>query len=183
MRSLYGSVLLGSVALIGCGTSIDLEPVVAGRDAKVAPALALASVHDARQDEAIGYGQHEWLRVGYEVDTDADVAAWLGSYLRASLEAHAHGAAPAPGVLDVTLHRFVIQEATWARGVADLEVRVRWSDGGVSSRRLRVITTELMGDDDAGAWAVAADHLASWASEEVARWSRAEAQARRPPEL
>jgi hypothetical protein len=183
MQTLRFGFVLGAAMVLGCGPSIDLVSVMAGQGATASAPLSLATVRDARQSEAIGYGRHEWLRLGYEVDTDADLAAWLGSHLRVSLGAHAHGAPPPAGVVDVTVHRFDIEESTWARGVADLGVRVRWRDGGLSSHRLTVVTTELMTDDDAGAWTVAAGHLAGHASEEVARWARAEGLQRQPPEL
>lgn len=174
--------LVAALALTACGRSIELQPVSTGR-APASAALSLASVRDARAEASIGRGRHEWLRLDYEVDTDADVADWLGSYLRASLQAHAHGGSPKPGALDVTIRRFDIREATWARGVAELDVRVRWRDGDVSSRRMTVVTTELMGEDGGRAWEVAANHLAGWAAEEVARWARAEGLRAPPPAL
>ena len=161
MVASHRSLALLAFAALGCGPTLELAPVVGSAAPLGAAPLTLARVDDARTDPTIGRGRHHWLRVEYEVDTDADVAAWLGSYLRASFAAHAHDAAPAPGEVDVTIHRFAIAEATWARGTADLEVRVRWRDGGVSSRRMTVVTTELMTDDDAGAWSVAAGHSRS----------------------
>jgi hypothetical protein len=163
---------------------LELEPVVSGPStlASTAP-LSLASVDDARRTEAIGHGHYELLRIRYEVDTEDDLSPWLGSYLRVALRGQRHQPPLQRGAMDVVVHRFDIEEATWARGVADLGLRIRWADGGVSQRRMTVVTTELMADDAQRTWTAAAGRLAGWASEEAARWARVESLRRSPREL
>jgi hypothetical protein len=183
MGSLSSLGLVACCALLGCGPTVGLEPVAVGRMPTAIPGVTLAAVQDERQDEAIGHGRYELLRIGYEVDADEELSPWLGSYLRVALQGQRHQPPLQRGAMDVVVHRFDIEEATWARGVADLGLRIRWADGGVSQRRMTVVTTELMADDAQRTWTAAAGRLAGWASEEAARWARAESLRRSPREL
>jgi len=143
--------------------------------------IEVRPVIDRRGDESIGSGRDELLAVGYEVEPDGDVPEWLRSHLVSALVAD--GLAPPTGraaqsstprgKLTVSVRRFRIDESTWARGVAVLDLSLAWSDGRVDAGRVNVVTTELMGDDDDADWSIAAGRLASWSAQHVANWARA----------
>jgi hypothetical protein len=198
------AVVLAVATAVGCTRTVELTHVSAlprssaqrafahARGFRTAlpqavAAIQVAAVRDERGDVDIGAGRDELMRVGYGVEAADEVGPWVHSYVHSALVAEGMSpvdgaAAPAAaprGVLTVTLRRFHIDEATWARGVAVLDVRLVWSDGRVEADRLTAVTNELWSDDGSADWALGAARLAAWSAHRVAGWTAAAASKRR----
>lgn len=166
---------LVALAAAGCaGREIRLEPA----SAAAGSSGARVSVEDKRPDPGapLGTGEDSFLRTGYDVETDGDLASWLEGFIAGALVAPLHdGRATGgrEGALAIDLLRFDLRGSTWVEGVAVFDLTLKRTGAADARHRLTVRVSELMTDDGDVAWSQVAAKLARWSAIEIARWTQA----------